>query len=65
MQHLEIGTGSPSTWWGRKEHTEFVNVPLMIGIRVSHNFGILASKGNPVSCVQAGGNSNRFSTLAG
>ena len=33
----------------------FMHVSLMIGTEVSHNLGIPASMGNPVSCVQAGG----------
>ena len=32
-----------------------VHVPLMIGTKVSYNLRILASVGNPVSCVQASG----------
>ena len=42
-----------------------MNVPLMTGTRVSHKFGIPASEGNLVSCVQAGGNGNMFLALAG
>ena len=48
-----------------------MNVPLMTGIGtgtgtgVSHNPGIPTSKGNLISCVQAGGNRNMFSALAG
>ena len=48
-----------------------MNVPLMteIGTKtrtgVSHNPGIPTSKGNPISCVQAGGNRNMFSALDG
>ena len=34
------------------------------GTEVSHKSGILASKGNLVSCVQAGGNGNMFPALA-
>ena len=65
MQHPRTGTSSPGPRWGREEQTESVNVLLMTCTRVSHNFGILASEGNPVSCVQAGGNRNLFSVLAG
>ena len=50
---------------GKKEQTEYVNVPLMSGTGVSHNSGILTSEGNPVSCVQHGGNGNMFPTLVG
>ena len=58
MQHLRIGTGSLGPWWGREEQIEFVNVPLMTGTRVSYYSRILASEGNPISCVQVGGNRN-------
>ena len=40
-------------------------VPLMTGIEVSHDLGILASVGNPISCVQADGNDNMSSVLIG
>ena len=40
-------------------------VPLMTGTDVSHDPGILASVGNPVSCVQADGNDNMLSVLTG
>ena len=42
-----------------------VHVLLMIGIAMSHNPGILASKGNFVSCVQADGSINMSSALDG
>ena len=42
-----------------------MNVPLMTETMVSYNFGIPASEGNPISCVQAGDNSNMFSALVG
>ena len=57
-------TNSPGPWWGKEEQTEFVHVPLVIGIGVSHNSGILASEENLVSCVQASGNGNMSSALA-
>ena len=40
-------------------------VPLMTRTEVSHNPGILASVGNPVSYVQADGNDNMSSVLTG
>ena len=40
-------------------------VPLMTGAEVSHDFGILASVGNPVSYVHADGNDNMPSVLTG
>ena len=64
MQDPETDTGSPGPWWGKEEQTKSVHVPLMIGTRVSLNFGILASMDNTVSCVQAGGNGNMSSTLS-
>ena len=65
MQRLGADTGSLGPWWGREEQTDFMNVPLMPGIRVSHNSGIPSSKGNPVSFVQAGGNRNMTSAMTG
>ena len=65
MQHPETDTGSPGPWWGKEEQIEAVNVRLMIGTRVSHSPRILTSKDNLASCVQAGGNGNMSSTLAG
>ena len=65
MQRLGTDTGSLGPWWGREEQSESVNISLMTGIVVSHNSGIPASDGNPVSCVQAGGNRNMSSTLTG
>ena len=65
MQRLGTYTSSPGPWWGKEEHTESVNVPLMTETGVSHNSGIPASEGNPVSCVQASGNGNMSSALAG
>ena len=53
-----------SPWWGREGQTESMNIPLMIGTGVSHNSGIITSKGNLVSCVQAGGNENMSFVLA-
>ena len=58
-------TSSHDPWWGKEEQTKSVNVPLMTGTGVSHNSGIPTSEGNPVSCVQAGGNGNKFPALAG
>ena len=40
-------------------------VPLMTGTEVSHDLGILASMGNPVSCVHTDGNDNMSSVLTG
>ena len=65
MQHPKTGTGSLGPWWGREEQTKSVSVPLMTGTGVSHNSRIPASEGNPVSCVQAGGNRNMSFALAG
>ena len=43
----------------------FKCVPLMTGIKVSHDSRILASVGNPVSYFQADGNDNMSSVLTG
>ena len=40
-------------------------VPLMTGTEVSHDPGILAFVGNPVSCVEVDGNDNMSSVLTG
>ena len=48
---LETSPFGPS--WGKKEQTVFVDTPLVPETMVSHNFGIPASGGNPVSHVQA------------
>ena len=48
-----------------EEKIESVHIPLMTRTGVSHNYGILAFEDNPVSCVQAGGNGNMSSALAG
>ena len=61
MHRPRTDTGSPDPWWDKEEQTESVNIPLMTGTRVSHNSGILAFKGNLVSCIQAGGNGKHVS----
>ena len=65
MQHPKTDTGSPDPYWDKENPTVSVHVPLMIGIAVSHNLGIPASKGNSISCVQIDGNRNMSSALAG
>ena len=65
MQHPRTNAGSSSPCWGKEEQIASVHAPLMTGTMVSHNFGILASKGNPVSSVQVGGTGNTLSALAG
>ena len=47
----ETGPSGPS--WGKKEQTVSVDAPLVLKTVVSHNSGIPASRGNPVSHVQA------------
>ena len=64
MQLLGTNIGFLGPLWGREEQTEFVNVPLITRTRVSHNSGIPAFDGNPVSCVQAGGNRTMSFALA-
>ena len=63
MQRPGTDTGSLGPWWGREEQTESMSVALMTESGVSHNSRILASKGNPVSSVQAGSNRNMSSAL--
>ena len=65
MQSLETDIGSLGPWWGKEEQIESANIPLMIRTGVSHNSGILVLKDNPVSSVQADGNRNMSSALAG
>ena len=42
MQHPGTDIVFHGPWWGRVEQTMFVNVSLMTGTVVSHNFEILA-----------------------
>ena len=65
MQHPGTDTAFLGPWQGNEEQTASVHVPLMTVIVVSHNSGILASKGNPVSSVQAGGTGNTRFALTG
>ena len=51
MQCLGTDTNSLNPLWGKEEQTKFMNIPLITGTGVSHNFGILASEGNLASCV--------------
>ena len=50
-QYPELQTGPSSPSWGKKEQMVFVDAPLVPITMVSHNFGILASVGNPFSHV--------------
>ena len=63
MQHPGTDTSSSCPHWGEKEQIVFVHIPLMTGIVLSHNLGILASKGNPASYVQVDGSNNMSSVL--
>ena len=65
MPHSETDTGSSSLYWGKREHTTSVHIPLMIGTEVSCSLGILASAGNLFSHVRADGNGNMSSVLTG
>ena len=58
MQHPKTDVGSSFPYWGEKEQTMSVHVPLMIRTTLSQNPEILASKGNPASYVQADGKNN-------
>ena len=50
MQHLRTDTGPSGLYWGEKEQTVYVPVPLMTGTVLSHNSGISDFVDNPVSC---------------
>ena len=65
MPHFEADTDSSGPYWGKKEHTAYVRIPLMTGTEVSRSPGIPASVGNPASHVQADGNGNMSSVLTG
>ena len=65
MQHLGTDIVSPGPYWGKEEQTSSAHVPLTTGDMVSHNSEILASTGNLASYVQADGNGNVSSVLAG
>ena len=65
MQHPGTDTSPSSPYWGEKEQTVSVHVPLMTRTALSHNSGILASVDNPISCSQADGNDNMSSASSG
>ena len=63
MQHPKTDIGPSSPHWGEKKQTVSAPVPLMTGIALSQNPGILFSEGNLASYVQADGNGNMSSVL--
>ena len=65
MPHPGTDIGFPSLFWGKERQIVSVHAPLMIGTEVSHNPGIPAFVGTPVSCVQAGGSDSMSSALSG
>ena len=65
MQHPGTDITFPSPWQDREKQNESVHVPLMIGIGVFRNHGILVSEGNLISLVHASGNGNMSSALTG
>ena len=65
MQNPKTDAGSSGPYWGEKEQTMSVPVPLMIGTTLSQNPRILASEGNPASYVQDDDINNISSVLAG
>ena len=65
VQHPGTDIGSSGLYWGEKEQTLFMHVPLMTGTVLTQNPRILASEGNPASYVQADGNNNMSSVLTG
>ena len=65
MQHPGTDIGPSGPYWDEKEQTVSMHVPLMTGTALSHNFGILASKCNPASYVQADGSGSMSSAPYG
>ena len=61
MSHLETNTCSPSTCWGKEEHTESAHVPLIIGTVVSPDPETSVSADSPASCVPTDGSGNMSS----
>ena len=61
MQHPQTDTGPSCPHWGEKEQTASAPIPLMTRNAPSHNFEILASVDNLVSCAQADGNDSMSS----
>ena len=58
MQHSGTDIISLGLCWGKEEQIASAHVPLMIGIALSQNSGILAFEGNLASYVQADGKNN-------
>ena len=65
MQHFGIEIGSLGPCWAKVEQTASAHIPLTTGAVVSHNSGILAFSSNPASYVNADGNGNMSSVIAG
>ena len=65
MHHLETNTSLSGPYWGEKEQTMSVPLPLMTGIALSQYPEILSSEGNPASYLQANGKNNISFVLAG
>ena len=63
MQHTGTDIDSLGPCRGKEEQPVSASVSLMVGTELSQNPGILASEGNPVSCVQADGSNNMSSVL--
>ena len=63
MRHFGTDNVFLGPWHGREEQIASMHTPLMTRTMVSHNSRIPASKGNPVSSVQAGGIGNTLSDL--
>ena len=62
---LETNNGSPDPYRDKEEQPMSMHVPPMTRNAVSHNPGILATKGNSASCAQADGSRNMSSVLTG
>ena len=65
VQYLGADTCFPGPYWGKKEHTTSMHVPLMTGTKVSQNSEIPAYVGNLVSYAQVDGNGSMSSALSG
>ena len=62
MQLPEADTGSSGLYQAMEEYTVSSPVLLLNGTALSQNLGILVSRGNPSSYVQAAGNGTTPST---
>ena len=62
VSHPETDTCSPGPCWGKEEHTESAQVPLMIEIVASLDPKTLVSEDSSASCVPVDGSGNMSSS---